>query len=62
MKKKITLKNVLTEFLALMDQSPGEDNQDSMDIARICLKCLLHDRESLRREKKALEAILRNSK
>lgn len=62
MKKKPTVKRLLTEFLGLMDQSPGKNDRDSADIARICLKSILHDQESLRREKKALETMLRNQK
>lgn len=59
---RLTVKTVLTELLGLIDTSPFKTNQESLDFFRICFKAVLHDRESLRREKKALEIALKERK
>lgn len=62
MKKKLTAKAVLLELLGVMNESPSKDDQDSLIFARIALKSILHDRESLHREIIALQKMLRNGR
>ncbi|KKK68750.1 hypothetical protein LCGC14_2940890, partial [marine sediment metagenome] len=47
----LALKYVLFNLLAVLKETPGKTNEDSYDFLRICLKGLLHDLESTKREK-----------